>query len=138
MKIPKINSIHFGSQCIALAILIGLIIPAGIWFIFHVFLWGFCIAGGVILVGFIIIFSIEMKQDFGAIPYYQQHLKDSIPYDPEVQYPVIKSSICTGEKMAGFKNKIDGKFVEVMLITSDSDKEQFMKIYDLEKVETEY
>ncbi|MBE5958991.1 MAG: aspartate dehydrogenase [Lachnospiraceae bacterium] len=55
-----------------------------------------------------------------------------------MQYPVIKSSICTGEKVAGFKNKIDGKFTEVMVIKNESDKRLFMETYELEKVDIEY
>ncbi|MCR5835226.1 MAG: aspartate dehydrogenase [Lachnospiraceae bacterium] len=55
-----------------------------------------------------------------------------------MQYPVIKSSICTGEKVAGFKNKTDGKFTEVMVIKSEADKKLFMETYGLEKVDTEY
>lgn len=35
------------------------------------------------------------------------------PYDRKVQKPVIKSSICTGEKVAGFKDIQTGKFTEV-------------------------
>ena len=41
----------------------------------------------------------------------------AIQFDPETQYAVIRSSICTGEKVAGFKNKTDGHFTEVMLIS---------------------
>ena len=40
-----------------------------------------------------------------------------VHFDPETQYAVIRSSICTGEKVAGFKNKTDGHFIEVMLIS---------------------
>ena len=32
------------------------------------------------------------------------------PYDPATQIPVIRSSICTGEKVAGFKDKRSGRF----------------------------
>ena len=41
----------------------------------------------------------------------------AVHFDPETQYAVIRSSICTGEKVAGFKNKSDGHFTEVMLIS---------------------
>ena len=69
---------------------------------------------------------------------YTDDLKDSIKYDPETMYAVIRSSICTGEKLAGFKNKKDGHFTEVMLITSPEDVERFKEIYELESVRTEY
>lgn len=35
-----------------------------------------------------------------------------IKFDPDKQYAIIRSSICTGEKVAGFKNKEDGHFTE--------------------------
>ena len=69
---------------------------------------------------------------------YEKYLKDTIPYDPEKQYAVIKSSICTGEKVAGFKNKADGHFTEVMLLKSREDERKFMEIYHLDSVKTEY
>ena len=37
--------------------------------------------------------------------YGEKDLKNEIKFDPETQYAVIRSSICTGEKVAGFKNK---------------------------------
>lgn len=134
----KINSINFGPQWIFLSLLVGGIIPGVVWAIFQKVLWWMIGIGGVSLLVFIFIFSIEMKQDFGKVPYYQKKLRETIPFDPDTQYPVIKSSICTGEKMAGFKNRTDGKFTEVMLIRNDDDKRQFMYIYGLEEVTTEY
>ena len=94
--------------------------------------------GGIILVGFGIVFAIEMHQDFGKIPYYERHLKEKIPFDPQKQYAVIRSSICTGEKVAGFKNIENGHFTEVMLINTDEEEERFKRIYDLETVKIEY
>ena len=61
-----------------------------------------------------------------------------IVFDPEKQYAVIRSSICTGEKVAGFKNYSDGHFTEVMLIKSPKDEEIFRVTYNLESVKTEY
>lgn len=49
------------------------------------------------------------------------------PFNPEKQYAVIRSSICTGEKVAGFRDKTDGHFTEVMLIRSPEDIEEFKK-----------
>ena len=65
-------------------------------------------------------------------------LKETFRYDPETQYPVIKSSICTGEKVAGFKNRSDGHFTEVMLIRSPEEEQRFKNIYGLDTVKTEY
>ena len=65
-------------------------------------------------------------------------LKETFKYDPQTQYAVIKSSICTGEKVAGFKNKSDGHFTEVMLIRSPEEEQRFKDIYGLDTVKTEY
>ena len=62
----------------------------------------------------------------------------TVPFDPEKQYAVIRCSICTGEKVAGFKNKADGRFTEVMLIRSLRDEERFKEMYHLDTVKTEY
>ena len=62
----------------------------------------------------------------------------TVPFDPEKQYAVIRCSICTGEKAAGFKNKADGRFTEVMLIRAPRDEEKFREMYHLDTVKTEY
>ena len=68
----------------------------------------------------------------------ERELKDSIRVDPELQYAVIRSSICTGEKTAGFKNKKSGHFTEVMVIRTPDDERRFKEIYNLDTVRTEY
>lgn len=72
------------------------------------------------------------------IPKYERHLRETIPFDPREQYAVIRSSICTGEQVAGFKNRENGHFTEVMLIKSPEDEKRFKEIYDLETVKEEY
>ena len=61
-------------------------------------------------------------------------------YDKEHQKPVIKSSICTGEKVAGFKDIQTGKFIEVMLIRDSKDMDAFLEKYDISvaEVKTEW
>ena len=59
-------------------------------------------------------------------------------FDPETQYAVIRSSICTGEKVAGFKNKTDGHFTEVMLIRSAADEKEFKDTYGVDSLRVEY
>ena len=59
-------------------------------------------------------------------------------FDPETQYAVIRSSICTGEKVAGFKNKTDGHFTEVMLIRAPADEREFKDTYGVESIKVEY
>lgn len=59
-------------------------------------------------------------------------------FDPDTCYPVIRASICTGEKVAGFKDKHSGHFTEVMLIRSPKDIEAFKKKYHVDTLKTEY
>lgn len=59
-------------------------------------------------------------------------------FDPETQYAVIRSSICTGEKVAGFKDKKGGHFTEVMLIRSKKDEEEFKRKYHVDTLTVEY
>lgn len=60
-------------------------------------------------------------------------------YDKDRLVPVIKASICNGEKVAGFKDVHSGAFEDVMLIKNDSDLEIFKKRFGIEgKIETIY
>ena len=68
----------------------------------------------------------------------KRRMESEIKYDPDKQYAMIRSSICTGEKIAGFRNKEDGHFTEVMLIRSYEDELRFKEMYNLETVKTEY
>ena len=62
----------------------------------------------------------------------------AVQFNPETQYAVIHSSICTGEKVVGFKNKSDGHFTEGMLIRSPDDEKEFKETYGVESVKVEY
>ena len=66
------------------------------------------------------------------------HKKAAVQFDPETQYAVIRSSICIREKVAGFKNKTDGHFTEVMLIRSPADEKEFKETYGVESLKVEY
>ena len=61
-------------------------------------------------------------------------------YDRENLKPVIRSSICTGEQAAGFKNIQTGRFSEVMLIRNVGDLKEFQEEYDISEADiaTEY
>lgn len=59
-------------------------------------------------------------------------------FDRENQKPVLRCSICTGEKVAGFKNIHTGKFEEVMLIRNDKELDVFKAMYELDDVAKEY
>lgn len=59
-------------------------------------------------------------------------------FDPETQYPAIRASVCTGEKVAGFRDKNGGRFTEVMLIRSQKDIDEFKRRYHVDNLPTEY
>ena len=62
--------------------------------------------------------------------------KQAVPdYDRGGKFPVIRSSICTGEQVAGFKDPVSGKFEELMLIRNDKDLQEFMRQYQVEQSE---
>ena len=52
-------------------------------------------------------------------------------FDRENQIPVIHSSICNGEQVAGFKDLHTGKFTEVMVIRDHKDMDEFLETYDI-------
>lgn len=54
-------------------------------------------------------------------------------YDKENKKPVIKSSICNGEQVAGFKDIHTGKMEEIMLIKNKTDLEKFKVMYRIEE-----
>ena len=60
-------------------------------------------------------------------------------YDKENKKPVIKSSICNGEQVAGFKDIRTGKMEEIMLIKNTEDLEMFKAMYGItEEIIKEY
>ena len=63
---------------------------------------------------------------------------ETVSFDPEKQYAVIRSSICTGEKVAGFRDKNGGQFTEVMLIRNKQDEQEFKERYGVENLRVEY
>ena len=138
MKIPKINSNGYAGIWIGASLLVGAAVPFVLWLITGRVFWVPVIIGSVSLVAFFIVFMIEMSQDSAKVPYYEKNLREKIAYDPETQYAVIRSSICTGEKVAGFKNKKNGQFMEVMVIRTPEDEARFKKIFELDTVKTEY
>lgn len=60
-------------------------------------------------------------------------------YDKKNKKPVIKTSICNGEQVAGFKDIHTGKIEEVMLIRNPAELETFKSMYGIEEeIEKEY
>lgn len=79
-----------------------------------------------------------MKWPFRNADAEARRLRERFPYDPKTQLPVIRSSICTGEKAAGFKSLSGGRFTEVMLIRTPEDERRFREIYRLNEIRKEY
>ncbi|MCD7709732.1 MAG: aspartate dehydrogenase [Clostridiales bacterium] len=52
-------------------------------------------------------------------------------YDPQRKTPMMKCSICNGEKVAGFKDVETGNFEEVMFIRNDADLNEFRRMYGI-------
>jgi hypothetical protein len=60
--------------------------------------------------------------------------KPTLPaYDKTGKIPVLRSSICTGEQVAGFKDPVSGKFDDLMLIRSEKDLNAFLSQYQVER-----
>lgn len=53
-------------------------------------------------------------------------------YDPSTQQPALRCSICTGEQVAGFKDRITGRFVDVLLIRTPDDLAAFCADYGVD------
>lgn len=64
--------------------------------------------------------------------------EETLSYDKKTLIPVVKCSICTGEQVAGFKDKNTGKFREVMLIAGKADLDAFCKMCGVDEVKREY
>lgn len=57
--------------------------------------------------------------------------KSAQPYDRTGKVPVLRASICTGEKTAGFKDPATGRLEEQTLIATDADLQAFLRKYGL-------
>ena len=59
-------------------------------------------------------------------------------YDRENWKPILKCSICNGERVAGFKNIYTGEFREDSFIRNPSELEEFMEKYGITELQKEY
>ena len=128
-KMPSVRSVHYGYWVLAAAavsIILFFVLGKPVVLLFIT-------AGLMVASGLVIGVEISSRQN-----HYSNGLAAEIPFDPETQEAVIRSSICTGEKVAGFKGKTDGHFTEVMVIHTLKDEERFKEIYGVEKVKKEY
>lgn len=61
--------------------------------------------------------------------------KPKVSFDPELQEPAIRKSICTGELTAGFVDRKTGEFTAVMLVKS---VEEYQKLTGQNKIRILY
>ena len=59
--------------------------------------------------------------------------KSMSAFDLREYQPVIRASICTGERVAGFRSRSTGKFEEVAMIASDSALDEFCRAYGISR-----
>ena len=58
------------------------------------------------------------------------------PRFPAEEYePVLRCSVCTGEKTACMRNRATGKLLEIQLIRTDRDLEEFCRTYGVKREE---
>lgn len=58
-------------------------------------------------------------------------------YDSSRQSPALRCSICTGEQVAGFRDKVTGKFEDIALIRTPGDLEDFCRTYGVDPSQLE-
>ena len=61
------------------------------------------------------------------MPLFRKKDPPPIPYDPAVQEPAVRRSICTGEMTGGFLDRNTGKFQDYMLLDGQKELEAFCK-----------
>ena len=61
-----------------------------------------------------------------------------LSYDPAVQKPVIRASICTGEQVGGLRDLRTGKFTDLMLIRDENDLREFQAMVGTSEIQKEY
>ena len=64
--------------------------------------------------------------------FWKRKRPNRISFDKTGKIPVIRSSICTGEQTAGFRDTASGNFVEVRLLRSDADLQEFLRLYGVD------
>ena len=80
-----------------------------------------------------------MERKHGLYRLLKKHSRPQDTYDAARFTPVIRASICTGEKTAGFRENDTGRVTEVMLIRTEADLAEFRERYGIEgKIETVY
>ena len=65
------------------------------------------------------------------IPLIGRKKTERTAWDAAAAEPVIRCSICTGEQVAGFRNRRTGAVEEVMLIRGEADLRRFREQYGI-------
>lgn len=63
---------------------------------------------------------------------------ESLSFDPEKEYPVLRCSICNGEQVAGFRDRATGHFTEVTLIRNEQELEEYKQRCNITEIVKEY
>jgi len=71
----------------------------------------------------------------GGYMFGRQKKQAAPAFDKAGKIPVIRSSICTGEQVAGFKDTASGKFTEIMLVRTDADFKAFLHQYGIDEAD---
>ena len=67
-----------------------------------------------------------------AMSLFRKKEKPAESYDREHLEPAVRCSICTGEQVAGFRDRTSGHFEEVALIHNEQELEEFRHRYGIE------
>ncbi|MBO4604050.1 MAG: aspartate dehydrogenase [Clostridiales bacterium] len=61
-----------------------------------------------------------------------------IEFDPNLQQPAIRRSICTGETTVGFIDLASGRFTDYKLVKNSSDIDEFKRLTGTDTLKTIY
>ena len=69
---------------------------------------------------------------------FQKKKGPAISFDPALQEPVVRQSICTGEMTAGFVDRVTGQFQDYMRLADRAALEDFCRRTGVSEVRTIY
>ena len=66
------------------------------------------------------------------------HKTPTRSYDPELQEPALRRSICTGEMTVGLLDRRSGRFSELMLVRNQQELKEVCRQLGVEDIRTIY
>ena len=60
--------------------------------------------------------------------WFRKEKAPALDYSPDENEPVIRSSICTGERTGCLRHRVDGRLREIMLLRSEEDMREFCRL----------